>query len=155
MKHRGIATLAIAAIFAFLLLSQFDRQFFLLHIYESAIYVALFFLLIYEGEEWAYVLGIAAPAAWLLLISVTNLSGVMRQAGLVLRFQRPDDSANLVGAMAMLISLLMLGTCLYRWKQQRWGFQHAWRTIAVVSGTVAVYYGVLVVWFTHLVRASR
>jgi len=155
MTHRGTATLAIAAIVSFLLLSQFDRQFFLLHIYESAIFLVLLFLLRHDKEEWAYVLGIAAPAAWLLLITASNLSGIVRQASRVLHFHRPDYPANLIGAVAALISLALLGTCVYRWRQERWGFQHAWKTVGVIAGVVVVYYGFLVLWFTHLVEAGR
>ncbi len=155
MAHRGIATLAVAAIASFLALSRFDPQFFLLHVYESCIYMVLLFLLKYEEEEWAYVLGIAAPAAWILLISASNLGGILRQVERVAEFRRPDYPANLIGALTMLISLVMLGTCVYRWWQARWGFRHAWRTIGVVAGMVAVYYGILVVWFSHLVMASR
>jgi len=154
MTHRGIATLAVAAIVSFLFLGHFDPQFSLLHLYESSIYIVLLFLLMYEEEEWAFVLGIAAPAAWLLLITATNLTGILRQVGLVLRLQKPDYPVNLIGAVAMLISLLILGSCLYRWKQQRWGFRHAWRTIGVVVAMVAVYYGVLVFWFSHMVMAK-
>jgi len=155
MTHRGIATLAGAAIASFLVLSVYDRQFLLLHLYESAIYMVLLFLLKYEEEEWVYVLGIAAPAAWLILISATDLSGIVRQAERVLEFHRPDDAANLVGGVTMLISLLMLGTCVYRWWQARWGFRHAWRTAGVIASIVVVYYGVLVAWFSHMVMASR
>jgi hypothetical protein len=155
MTHRGIATLAVAAIASFLLLSVYDPQFLLLHLYESAIYMALLFLLRYEEEEWAYVLGIAAPTAWLFLISATDLGGIVRQVERVIEFRRPDYPANLIGAIAVLISLLMLGTCIYRWWQARWGFRHAWKTIGVIASIVVVYYGVLVAWFSHLVMASR
>lgn len=155
MRHRGIATLAAAAIASFLLLSWYDPQFLLLHLYESLIYMVLLFLLKYEEEEWAYVLGIAAPAAWLLLITATNFGGIVRQASRVVHFHRPDYAPNLIGAVAMLISLVMLGSCVYRWWQERWGFRHAWRTIGVIAGMVVVYYGVLVVWFSHMVMASR
>ena len=155
MRHRGIAGLAVAAIVSFVLLSQFDPQFSLLHIYESAIYMVLIFLLYYEQEEWAYVLGVAAPAAWLVLISASNLGGILRQAERVIRFERPDSPANLIGALAMAISLAMLVTCVYRWRHARWGFRHAWRTISVIAVMVAAYYGVLVAWYSRLVMASR
>lgn len=154
MKHRGIATLAVAAIVSYFLLSRFDPQFFLLHFYESAIYMALLFLLMYEEEEWAFVVGMAAPAAWLVLITATNLSGILRQVGLVLRFQRPDYPANLAGAACMLISASIFVASLYRWRQQRWGFKHAWRRIGAVAGAVVIYYGILVVWYAHLVMAK-
>ena len=155
MKHRGIATLAVASIFSFVLLSHYDPQFWLLHLYESAIYMVLLFLLSIDQEEWAYVLGAAGPAAWLVLISAINLNGILRQAERVIRFEHPDYPANLIGALAMVISLLMLGTCVYRWRQARWGFQHAWRTIGVVAVMVMAYYGVLVAWYSRLVMASR
>lgn len=155
MAHRRIATLAVAAIVSFLLLGKFDPQFFLLHIYESAIYMVLLFLLMYEAEEWAFVVGMAAPAAWLVLITATNLSGILRQVGLVLHFQAPDYAANLIGAVCMLISALMFGACFYRWKQERWEFRHAWRTIGTIAAMVAVYYGTLVFWYSHLVMARN
>jgi hypothetical protein len=154
MRHRGIATLAVAAIVSFFLLSRYDPQFFLLHIYESAIYMVLLFLLMYEEEEWAFVVGMAAPAAWVVLVSASNLSGILRQISRVLRFQAPDYPANLIGAVCMLIAVLIFGACLYRWKQDRWGFRHAWRTIGAVAAVVAVYYGILVVWYSRLVMAK-
>ncbi|HUJ39878.1 MAG TPA: hypothetical protein VLW54_04980 [Candidatus Acidoferrales bacterium] len=154
MRHRGIATLAVAAIVACLLLSRYDPQFSLLHIYESAIYMVLLFLLNYEEEEWAYVLGVSAPAVWLALVSASNLNGILRQTERVVHLQAPDYPANLIGAAAMVISLLMLGTCVYRWRQARWGFRHAWRTVGVIAVMVVAYYGVLVAWYSKLVMAS-
>ncbi|HXZ18622.1 MAG TPA: hypothetical protein VEG63_01660 [Candidatus Acidoferrales bacterium] len=154
MPHRRIATLAVAAIVSFLILSQYDPQFFLLHIYESAIYMVLLFLLMYEEEEWAFVLGMAAPAAWVLLISATNLHGILRQVGRVLHFQALDHPANFIGGVCVLISVVMFGSCLYCWKHERWGFRHAWRTIGAIAAVVAIYYGILVFWFSRLVMAK-
>jgi hypothetical protein len=155
MAHRRLATLAMAAIVCFFLLSQFDPQFFFLHIYESFIYMVLLFLLVHEEEEWAYVLGMAAPAAWVFLIAASNFGGIARQVSRVLHFQRPDYAANLIGAVCMLISLVMFGACFYRWRKERWGFRHAWRTIGAIAAVVAVYYGVLVFWFSRMVMAGR
>ena len=154
MAHRGIATLAVAAIVSFFLLSKFDPQFFLLHVYESVIYMVLLFLLMYEEDEWAFVVGMAAPAAWLLLITATNLGGILRQVGVVVPFQTPDYPANLIGALCRVMSVLMFGACFYRWRQERWGFRHAWRTIGAVAAIVAVYYGTLVLWYSRLVMAK-
>lgn len=155
MAHRRIGTLAVAAVVSFLLLGKFDPQFFLLHVYESAVYMVLLFLLMYEEDEWGLAVGMAAPAAWLLLITATNLGGILRQVGLVLHFQMPDYPANLIGALCMVISVLMFGACLYRWRQERWGFRHAWRTIGTIGVVVVVYYGFLVVWYSHLVMAKN
>ncbi len=154
MPHRRIATLAVAAIVSFLVLSQYDPQFSLLHIYESAIYMVLLFLLMYEEEEWAFVVGMAAPAAWVLLISATNMHGILRQVGRVLSLQAPDYPANFIGAVCVLISALMFASCLYLWRRERWGFRHAWRTIGTIAAVVVVYYGVLVLWYSRLVMAK-
>jgi hypothetical protein len=154
MRHRGIATLAMAAIATFFLLSGFDPQFYLLHIYESAIYMVLLFLLMYEEDEWAFVMGMAAPAAWVLLIIATNLHGIARQIGRILSFQAPDHLPNLIGGAGVLISAAMFGACLYRWRQERWGFRHAWKTIGTIAAVVGVYYGILVLWYSHLVMAK-
>jgi hypothetical protein len=154
MAHRGIASLAVAAIVSFLLLSSFDPQFSLLHIYESSIYIVLLFLLIYEGEKWAYLLGIIAPAIWVVLVSASNFGGILRQVGRVFHFQRPDFPANLIGAVTMIISISMVGACLYRWNRDRWGFDHVWRALSTILFAVAVYYAVLVFWFSHMVMAG-
>jgi len=153
MAHRRIASLAVAAIVAFLLLSHFDPQFFLLHLYESAIYMVLLFLLMYEEDEWALAVGIAAPAAWLLLIAATNLHGILRQVGLVLHFQAPDYPANLIGGVCMLLAVLIFAASLYRWRQESWGFHHAWRTVGAISVVVVIYYGIMVMWYSRLVMA--
>ena len=67
MIHRGIATIALALGLCFLLLSHFDAQFFLIHFYESLIYLAIVLMLSYFEDRWAYMMGIVAPAAWLVL----------------------------------------------------------------------------------------
>jgi len=41
MIHRGIISLALALMTCFLALSHFDSQFFLIHFYESLIYIVI------------------------------------------------------------------------------------------------------------------
>ncbi len=51
--HRGIATLASALLICFLLLSHFEPEFFLLHLYQSLIYLVIVLLLFYFEDRWA------------------------------------------------------------------------------------------------------
>src|SRR5713226_3186808 len=73
--HRGIATLASALLICFLLLSHFEPEFFLLHLYQSLIYLVIVLLLFYFEDRWAYMIGILAPAVWLLLNYATGELG--------------------------------------------------------------------------------
>ncbi len=72
MVHRGIATIAVALALCFLLLSHFDPQFFLIHFYESLIYVVIVLMLFYFEDRWAYMMGMVAPPIWLILTVVWN-----------------------------------------------------------------------------------
>jgi hypothetical protein len=49
--HRGIATLATALMICFLILSAMEPEFFLLHFYESLIYLAIVLMLFYFEER--------------------------------------------------------------------------------------------------------
>src|SRR5690348_7372181 len=78
--HRGIATVASALLVCFLILSAMEPEFFLLHFYESLMYLAIVLMLFYFEDKWAYMLGIVAPAVWLILAyGVGLLGGAMRQ----------------------------------------------------------------------------
>jgi len=73
--RRGIAILALAETACFLLLSRIDFPFSRFHIYESLIYAVIAFMLFYSESQWAYMLGILAPSAWILLAVVTGAFG--------------------------------------------------------------------------------
>lgn len=147
MVHRGIATLASALMLCFLLLSHFDSQFFLVHFYESLIYVAIVLMLFYFEDRWAYMLGILAPAAWLaLIVAIGGLPDFFRQVALVLQFQRPDLPAHLLGAFTFVLAVLMIGFCSLRWKREFAGSGKGWSTFLPCLGVVALYYAVMVIW---------
>lgn len=147
MVHRGIATLASALMLCFLLLSHFDSQFFLVHFYESLIYVAIVLMLFYFEDRWAYMLGILAPAAWLVLIvAIGGLPDFIRQVLLVLQFQRPDFPAHLLGAFTLILGLLMIVFCSLRWKREFGSSGKGWSTFLPCLGVVAIYYAVMVIW---------
>src|SRR5215469_8360376 len=70
--YRDIATLAGAQILCFFLLSHLEPSFFLLHFYQTIIYLAVLVLLFYMEDRWAYMIGLLAPAAWLVLAFSTG-----------------------------------------------------------------------------------
>lgn len=150
MTHRGIATLAQAILICFLLLSHFDGQFFLFHFYESLIYLAIVLMLFYFEDRWAYMLGIFVPAVWIVMqFAVGGLTGPARQLGLLLRFRRPDDAADLMGALIVLLSILMIVFCVYRWRREYAGLGKTRSTLVGSLLITAAYYGFLTFWFWH------
>ena len=154
MVNRGIATLAAALMLCFLLLSHFDAQFFLVHFYESLIYVAILLMLFYFEDRWAYMLGILAPASWLVLITaIGGLPGFLRQIGLLFHLERPDFAANFLGAVTFLLAVTMIVYCSAAWRRQFAGLGKGWKTFLPCLGVVAVYYAVMVLWILHWPRA--
>jgi hypothetical protein len=150
MVHRGIASLAVALMLCFLLLSHFDGEFFMVHFYESLIYLAIVLMLFYFEDRWAYMIGMLAPAAWLLLIgAIGGFPGFVHQAMLALTLQRPDFAANLIGAVTLVLSVLMIPFCAYRWKREFAGLHVGWRTFLVSFAVVVLYYGAIVVWLLN------
>lgn len=120
MIHRGIATLAMGLVVCFLLLSHFDSQFFLIHFYESLIYLAIILMLFYFEDRWAYMLGIVAPTGWILLAFITGGFGEFsrQMTRLLLLFEAPDYTATYLGGITAVLSLAMIAFCTYQWKRQ-------------------------------------
>jgi hypothetical protein len=78
--YRRIATLAVLQVLCFLLLSHLEPDFFLLHFCQTIVYLALLILLFYFEDRWAYMIGILAPAGWLVLAFATGLLGCRHSA---------------------------------------------------------------------------
>jgi hypothetical protein len=147
MVHKGVASLALAAMMCFLLLGHFDQQFFLVHFYESLIFLAIVVMLFYFEDRWAYMLGMLVPSAWLLLTIATGAgSGFLRQVQMVMRLERPDFAANLLGAVTVLLCAVMVIVCAIGWKREFAGLGKGWSTFLICLGVTAAYYGALVVW---------
>lgn len=150
MVHRGIATLSGALMVSFLLLSHFEPQFFLLHFYQSLIFLVIILMLFYFEDHWAYMLGMLAPAAWLLLTFSTGLlGGGWRQISRILHAQTPNNIVSLMAGITAILAIAMIAICAYRWKREFSGLGMGLRTFAWSLGVVIVYYGVLVGWFWH------
>jgi hypothetical protein len=143
----GIVAFALAA--SFLLLSRLDRDFFLVHIYESLIYLAILGLLFKFQESWAYMLGIVAPGCWLLLtLAAQGFGGFMRQLGRPLQGSPPEDPAMFAGGIIAILCVVLIGLCAYGWWHLLRGKEKRLRTFLVGLGVVTAYYGVMIllVW---------
>ncbi|MGA8220092.1 MAG: hypothetical protein WB780_00450 [Candidatus Acidiferrales bacterium] len=156
MTHKGIATLASAVMLCFLLLSHFDQQFFLVHFYESLIFLAIVLMLFYSIERWAYMLGMIVPAAWLLLTFAMGAGpGFLRQVQSAVRLQRADSPADLLGAIVAVLSVALVIVCAVRWRREFAGLGKGWSTFWICMGVTTAYYGVLVVWLLRWTPVGR
>ncbi len=150
--YRDIATLAGLQVLCFLLLTHFDAEFFLLHLYQSILYVAILVMLFYMEDRLAYMIGMLAPAVWLVMAFATGLlGGAARQAGLVLRGQAPSNLVSLIAALTAVLAVLMIVACARHWAKEYAGLGKSLSTFAVSFGVVAVYYGILVMWFWEMI----
>ena len=150
--HRVVATLSSALAICFFSLSHFEPPYFLLHLYESILYVAIVLLLFYFEDRWAYMIGMVASAVWLLLTYATGLlGGAMRQFSRLLHLQGTSNEVSLLAGITAVLSVLMIAFCGYQWKRQYAGLGKGPRTFLVSLGVVGVYYVTLVTWFWQMI----
>ena len=153
--YRDIATLAGAQILCFFLLSHLEPSFFLLHFYQTIIYLAVLVLLFYMEDRWAYMIGLLAPAAWLVLAFSTGLLGAAaRQLFQLGHGQGPTNPVSFLAAITAILSVLMIAVSVRRWVKEYAGLGKSLSTFAISFGIVAVYYGILVIWFWHMIPAQ-
>jgi hypothetical protein len=150
--YRDVATLAVAQILCFLLLTHLEPEFFLLHLYQSIIYMAIILQLFYLHERWAYMIGMLASAAWLMLAFATGLlGGAARQLFRLGKGEWPNNSVSFLAALTGLFAVLMIVFCARHWKREYSGLGK-WRVTFLVSFVVvAVYHLTLVTWFWEMI----
>jgi hypothetical protein len=147
MVHRGVATVASALVVCFLLLSHFDAQFFLFHFYESLIYLVIVLMLFYFEDRWAYMMGMVAPAVWLILTVVwSGLPGVAQQILIAFQPGHAFLPSALLTFAALTLSVVLIVWCAFRWRREFAGLKKGWSTFLVSFGVIAVYYALMVVW---------
>lgn len=149
--YRDIATLAGAQIVCFVVLTHLEPSFYLLHLYQSILYIAILVMLFYMEDRWAYMIGMLASAVWL---GMAYASGMMGTAIRQFVERTAGTSTTAVGAVTILtavISILMIALCGRHWKKEYAGLGKTTRTFAVSLGVVAVYYGILIVWFWNMI----
>jgi len=155
MAHRGIATLSSALAVCFLLLSHFDGQFFLVHFYESLIYIAIVLMLFYFEDRWAYMIGMLAPTVWLgLNLAWGGFGGILAQASTALHPRSPFFAMGLLSMIASLLSVVMIASCAFRWEREFRGNGRGWSTLVISAGVVGAYYALIVLWIMHWPRLA-
>ena len=151
-QYRDIAILATAQIACFCLLANLERNFFLVHLYESILYIAILVMLFYMEDRWAYMIGMLASAVWLGLAYET---GILRKAAEQMSALKTADwTATLVGLGALitaLVAVLMIVFCGRHWLKEYSGLGKTRRTFFVSLGIVAVYYGTLLRFFWSMI----
>jgi hypothetical protein len=153
--YRDIATIAALQVVCFSVLSRFEPQFFLLHLYQTIIYMAILILLFYMEDRWAYMIGMLAPVAWLGMVFATGLlGGAARQVLRIVRGEGLTNDVSFIAAISAVLSILMIIFCARHWKREYSGLGKTASTFAVSVGVVAVYYGILAIWFWNMIPAQ-
>lgn len=153
--YRDIATVAAAQVICFLFLTHLETQFFLLHLYQTLIYMAILIMLFYTEDRWAYMIGMLAPAVWLGMVYETGLlGGAARQVLQLVRGQGLTNQVSFVAAITALLAVLMIVLCARHWKKEYAGLGKSVSTFAVSVGVVALYYGILAVWFWNMIPSQ-
>ena len=151
MVHRGIATISGVMMLCFLSFAQTDEQFFFLHFYESLIYLAIILMLFYLEDRWAYMLGMLAPAVWILwTIGNGGLLGAIRQISNSVSSGTRPPGISVMTLVTVLVGILMIGFCAQRWKREFAGLGKGWSTFLASLVIIIVYYGILWFWFGSL-----
>jgi len=146
--HRGIAALASAMMICFLVLSTMEPEFVLLHFYQSLIYLIIVLMLFYFHDRWAYMIGMITSVVWLLLaVGLDLVGGAMRQVSRIARAERPTNEVEVVAGIMVILSLLLIAVCGYRWKRQYSGMGKTLSTFMISFVVVAIYYAILIVGF--------
>lgn len=150
MIHRGIATIGLALALCFLLLSHFDSQFFLIHFYESLIYLAIVLMLFYFEDRWAYMMGIVAPAIWLALTATwSGIPAIGRRVSSAFHPGSAFWGTDFLTTVALAFSVVLIVCCANRWRHEFAGLRKGWSTLMVSVAIASVYYAVVVVWILH------
>jgi hypothetical protein len=150
--YRDIATLSCLQVICFLLLSHLEPDFFMLHFYQTIVYLAILIMLFYMEDRWAYMIGMVAPALWLVMTFASGLLGGAARQLLRLGQGHPlNNPVSFLAAVTAILALFMIAVCARRWKKEYAGLGGTASTFAISVGIVAVYYGILVAWFWHII----
>ena len=150
--YRDIATLVALQLVCFVLLTHFEPSFFLIHLYESILYIAIWVLLFYMEDRWAYMIGMLASVVWL---GLAYEAGILSRGFKLFRDVRSGrSSADAVGVIALattVLSVLMTVFCSRHWIKEYSGLGKTRSTFLVSLGVVGVYYAILLHWFWDMI----
>lgn len=150
--YRDIAALAGTQLVCFLLLTHLEPNFYLIHLYQSILYIAILVMLFYMEDRWAYMIGMLASFVWLGMAYATGILGsAARQLG---ELRSSTATANAVGFIALLtalIAVLMILVTGRRWRKEYAGLGKGRNTFLVSLGIVAAYYAILIAFFWEMI----
>lgn len=150
--YRDIATLSGVQILCFLFLTHLEPNFFLVHLYQSILYIAILVMLFYMEDRWAYMIGMLASVVWLGMAYATGILG--SAARNLIEFRSNNPNTNLVSLIAVgtaILAILMTALCARHWAREYSGLGKTRSTFLVSLGVVAVYYAVLIVFFWQMI----
>lgn len=150
--YRDIATLAGAQLVCFLVLTHLEPNFFLVHLYQSILYIAILVMLFYMEDRWAYMIGMLASFVWLGMAYATGVLGsAVQQVG---QWRGGTTTANAISFIALLtavIAMLMIAACGRHWNKEYAGLGKGRSTFLVSLGIVGVYYAILIALFWEMI----
>lgn len=151
MVHRGIATLSGLIMFCFLALSAMEPTYFFIYMYQSLIYLVIILMLFYLEDHWAYMLGMLAPAAWIILVLYSGIlqSSLPSWTHLpeLVRFRSVGVAIGMMVGIITVLSVLMIAFCGRHWKREFAGLGKGASTFSAGLAIIIIYYGILVLWF--------
>ena len=150
--YRDIATLAGAQVLCFLLLTHLEPAFFLVHLYQSILYIAILVMLFYMEDRWAYMISMLASVVWLGMAYATGILGSSIQQ--LIEFKNLSLNGTLVSSIAVVTALLavsMILLCGRHWRKEYSGLGKTRNTFLWSLGVVAVYYGILIALFWQMI----
>ena len=143
--HRGLATLSGTLMMCFLLLSQADMNFFHLQLLQSAIYLVVILMLFYFEDQWAYMVGMIAPAVWLVLaFGLGTLGGGVREVGRLVSGRTRIDQIGVLDFVTAGFCVLMIVFSARRWRREYAGGGKGLATCLVTLAGVGIYYAILI-----------
>lgn len=150
--YRDIATLAGAQLLCFLFLTHLEPNFFLIHLYQSILYIAILVMLFYMEDRWAYMIGMLASFVWLGMAYATGImGGAVQQLREFGNGNRTSLGVAFIAMLTALIAILMLVLCGRHWKKEYAGLGKGRNTFLISLGVVAVYYAILVAFFWEMI----
>ena len=150
--HRDIAALAGAQLLCFFFLTHLEPNFFLVHLYQSILYVAILVMLFYMEDRWAYMIGMLASFVWLGMAYATGILGsAIRQFAELRGTITTSTAVASIALLTALIAVLMIILTGRHWRKEYAGQGKGRSTFLVSLGIVAVYYGILITFFWEMI----
>ncbi len=142
MGEKTIFALSAALMVLFFLMSNYERQFFVVHCLQASFYLIVLLLLYYGLEEWAYVMAFVAPIPWI----VVPLWSAAAAGSLGTLITPPQvwSPVDVLGLGIFLGSIALLGVSGWTYKKDIWGRPGALKTALGAIAIVGVFYAVLI-----------